>query len=129
MVCQNPNNMDDLKELATDQIAYLTVELAHAKQSIKHLENIRQNSFDLALNLAIKLQQFESGQFQVKIKGGNVNVSSVAEALLLNAYAQKLQRLTDAGDSLYHLIYDELPGESDSCVMKKWADETKGVQS
>lgn len=129
MVYQNTNNMDDLKQLAADQIAYLTVELAHAKQSIKHLENIRQNSFDLALNLAIRLQRFESGQFKVKIGGGDVVVLSPDDALLLNAYAQKLERLVDAGDSLYHLIYDELPGESDSCVMKKWADETKGVQS
>ena len=123
MVCPNTNNMDDLKELAADQIAYLTVELAHAKQTIKHLESIRQNSFDLALTLAIKLQQFESGQFRVKIAGGVVNVSSPAEALLLNAYAQKLQRLTDAGDALYALIDEELPGKF--IAMVEWEEQTK----
>jgi len=121
--------MDDLKQLAADQIAYLTVELAHAKQSIKYLENIRQNSFDLALNLAIKLQRFESGQFKVKIGDGDVVVSSAADALLLNAYAQKLERLTDAGDALYSLVYEECPHESHCMDMKKWEEETKGVQS
>lgn len=125
MVYQNTNNMSGCDQLAAEQIAYLTVELAHAKQCIKHLESIRQNSFDIALNLAIRLQKYESGQFKVKIGGGDVVVSSPDDALLLNAYAQKLQRLTDAGDDLYHFIYEELPGESDSCFMKKWADETK----